>query len=209
MRRARLSIFLLVPVTVALVVALSGTAGARRANAAVGKQFTAKVSYKETNHGQAKGPASLGIQGTGSFSARLGAHAAAAAAFLAVVTGVPLTKIAAGGSYTVQRDIAGNGVVTGLAVVRFKALGLGAVCVSYTEKPGTFTPGASFVPMSGTVKTVGGSGAAARWRVSAAFKQTNVTGSAVEQLVANGSEHASLGSPKPMTAVCKHVAAIH
>jgi hypothetical protein len=208
MRRARLSLLLLAPMAVVVVVGLSGAAGARRARVASGKQFTAKLSYTETNHGRSKGSTTVGIQGRGSFSVKLGAHAALEAAFIAVMTGVPVTKIAAGGSYTVQRDIAGSGVVTGLAVAKFKAPGLGVVCVSYTEKSGKFMPGSSFVPMSGAFKTVGGIGAASRWRVSVTFKQTTVTGSTIEQFGANGSEQASLGNAKPMTAACKHVATI-
>jgi hypothetical protein len=208
MRRARLSFLLLVPIAVALVVGLSGTAGARRARVASGKQFTAKLSYEETNHGRSMGSAIVGIQGRGGFSVKLGAHAAVEAAFIALATGVPVSKIATGASYTVQRKIAGSGVVTGLVVAKFKAPGLGVVCVSYTAKPGKFVPGSSFVPMSGTAKTVGGVGAAARWRVSLTFKQTSVTGSTVEQFGGNGSEQASLGNARPMTAACKHVAAI-
>jgi hypothetical protein len=208
MRRARLSILLLAAIAAALVLGLSGAAGAGRARVASGKPFAAKLSYTETNHGRSQGSRTVGIQGKGHFSVRLGARAAIAATFIALMTGVPLTKIATGGSYTVQRNIAGNGVVTGLAVVKLKAPGLGVVCVSYTEAPGKFVPGSSFVPMSGAIKTVGGVGAAARWRGSVTFKQTSVTGSTVEQFGAKGSEQATLGNPRPMTAACKHVAAI-
>jgi hypothetical protein len=208
MRRTWLSLLLLPPIAVVLVAAMSGSAGAQRARAASGRQFTAKLSYNETNHGRAKGTATVGIQGRGSYSVRLRAGAALEAAFITLATGVPVTKIAQGGSYTVQRDIAGSGDITGLAVVKFKAHGLGVACLSYTAKPGKFVPGDTFVPMSGSIKVVGGSGAATHWHGSVKFNQTGVTGSTVEQLGANGSEQASIGSARHMTTACKRVAAL-
>jgi hypothetical protein len=208
MFRTRLSPLLLVPIAVALVVLLSSAAGAKRAAVAAAKQFTSQLSYHETNSGRSQGSATIGIQGRGSFSVKLGPHAAAEAAFIALVTGVPATKIASGGTYTVQRDIAASGLVTGVVVARFKAKGLGVACVSYTEKPGKYVPGSSFVPMSGSFKTVGGVGPAAGWRVNVSFTETSVTGATIEQLGARGSEQASVGKAKPMTAACKRVAAI-
>lgn len=207
MRRAHLSV-LLAPIAIALVIGLSGGARARQANVAGAKPFSAKLSYDETNSGRSQGSAVLGIQGKGSFSVKLGAHAAVEAAFIALVTGVPVAKIATGGSYRVQRDIAASGVVTGLAVAKLKVRGLGTVCVSYTEKPGKFVPGSSFVPMSGTFTTVGGTGAAARWRVKVQFKQTSISGTTIEQFGADGSEQASVGAKRGMTAACKRVAAL-
>jgi hypothetical protein len=176
--------------------------------AAAGKPFSAKLSYNETNHGMAKGQSTIGIQGKGTFSAKLSPHAALEAALMALATGVPVSKIAKGGSYTVQRNIAASGKVTGLAVLKFTLHSLGTVCISYTATPGRFVPGSSFVPVSGSFTTVGGTGSASTWKISAAFKETNVTGSAIEQLSGTGSEHASTGKARRMTAACKHVAAI-
>jgi hypothetical protein len=62
--------------------------------------------------------------------------------------------------------------------------------------------------MSGSFKTAGGVGPAAGWRVNVSFTETSVTGTKVEQLGANGTEQASVGKAKPMTAACKRVAAI-
>jgi hypothetical protein len=178
------------------------------AHAAASKPYTANISYRETNPGTNKGQATLGIQGKGSFSVTLSPRMALAAAVVSLATGVPVIKIAHGGTYSLQRDIAANGNVTGLIVARFKIHGLGTVCLSYTEKPGTFTPGMIFLPMSGTIKAVGGTGAAATWRGASNFKQTNVTGTPVEQFAYGGSEHVSTGKARPMTKACKRVARI-
>jgi hypothetical protein len=181
-------------------------AGTPAAHIASQKPFSARLSYNETNHGRQHGAATTGIQGHGSFSAKLTARGALAAALISLATGVPVSKIAQGGTYAVQRQIAGNGDVSGLTVVRFKSHGLGTTCLSYTAKPGKFVPGMSFVPMTGTIKTLGGTGAGATWRLKASFKETSVTGSAIESLGTSGSEQVSTGRPKAMTAACKRVA---
>ena len=203
--------------TVAAVAAgLAGNAGALRSSGAVGarsqsasaKAFAAHLSYKETNSGRQRGSATIGILGRGSFSAALGRSAALEAAIISLATGVPVSSIAQGGTYVVQRDIAGDGSVKGLAIAKLKAHGLGTVCLSYTEKPGKFKPGMSFVPMSGQIKTLGGSGAAARWRVDVSFRQNSVSGSQTEQFSAGGTEHASTGRAMGMSAACRRVASL-
>ena len=155
------------------------------------------------------GASTVGIHGHGAFSAKLSAKAAFGAAIIALATGVPVTKIAPEGTYVVQRQIAGNGVLTGLAVAKLKAHGLGTVCLSYTEKPGKFVVGSSFVPMSGKPEALGGTGQAARWRLEVSLKQTSLSGSnVVEDFGAGGSEQASTGKPRGLTAACKHLAAL-
>jgi hypothetical protein len=123
---------------------------------------------------------------------------------LAAVTDVPLNKIAQGGSYAVARDIASNGKVSGTVFVKFKAKGLGTVCITLGSKPGAFA-GGSFVPMSGTLKVAGGTGSAARWRGTAKFDETAVSGDAVEQLGGKGSATASTGAAKGLNKACKRV----
>jgi hypothetical protein len=153
--RVRLLVSVTAVLAVIAVAALSASAGARRATAGSASKFGASLTYKETNRGRQQGAATIGIQGTGSFSAKLGARAALEAAVISLVTGVPATKIAQGGTYTVQRDIAASGDVSGLAVARFKAKGLGTVCVSYTEKAGKFVPSTGTArPMSAACKRV-------------------------------------------------------
>ncbi len=137
-----------------------------------------------------------------------GAHAQLAAAVIALATGIPVSKIAEGGTYKVQREFLASGGVSGLAVAKFKARGLGTVWVSYAQRQGAFNQAQGFVPMFGTVKTVGGTGAAATWRISLSYKQTGVSGTTVEQPTYDGSERASVGKPKPMTVACRRVAAI-
>ncbi|HEY8625984.1 MAG TPA: hypothetical protein VIL82_08250 [Solirubrobacteraceae bacterium] len=183
-------------------------ASARTLPAAASKGYSAKLSYDETNPGKQRGSALLGIQGHGAFSAKLGANAALEAAVIALATGVPVTKIAKGGSYSVQRDIAGSSAVSGTAVVTFRAHGLGTLCVSFSAKPGRFVPGQSFVPLSGTLRAAGGTGAAAHWKGSVAFKQTSVSGMAVEQFGMSGSEQGSVGKARGLTAACRKVAAL-
>jgi hypothetical protein len=207
-RRLRFPMAVLVAIGVAaaLVVSLSATAAARRASAAsAGRQFTAKLSYTETSHGSQHGSTTLGIRGHGTFSAKLGKLAALEAAFLSLATGVPLNKIAQGGRYTVQWNIAADGSASGLLVAKLAARGLGTSCVSYSTKHGKFRPGMTFVPTTGAFRTVGGTGAAARWRISATFKLTNIAA----QFDSAGSEKASLGPAKSMNAACRRVAAIH
>ena len=165
-----------------------------------------KATYAETNHGRTVGGATLGIQGHGTFSATLGTRAAIEAAIVAAATGLPVTKIAQGGSYTVQRSIAASGRITGTIVATFKARGLGTCARGYVEKPGKFVPGDSFIPMSGTITAIGGTGAAARWHASAGFTQGAVSGVKVEQFSGKGAASGAIGKARSMSKTCKAVA---
>jgi hypothetical protein len=170
------------------------------------KKYGAKVTYVETNQGQTSGGADRGIQGHGTFSASLSGHAALEAAIIAVATGIPVTKVAEGGTYTVQRTIGSGGRITGTVVAMFKARGLGTACASYVERPGKYVVGNSFVPMSGTITTIGGTGAAARWHLSVSFTQTDVSGIKVEQFSAKGAASGAIGRARAMSKTCKAVA---
>jgi hypothetical protein len=197
-RRAGIVAVLAVIVVAALVIpALGSTARVAKAGTGV----TTKIAYTETNHGHLQGSSTVGIQGHGSFSAKLTKRAALEAAVLAAATGIPFTRIAQGGSYTVEHSD-----TSGVAVVSFKARGLGALCLSYSAKHGKFVIGQSFLPTTGTLKTLGGTGAAAKWSGSASFKQTTLTGIRVEQFGFSGSAHGSVGRPKTMSATCRRVA---
>ena len=167
------------------------------------------MSYVETNHGHPQGSATVGIVGKGKLSAKLAPHAALEAAVAALATGVPLTKIAQGLSFKVVRQIAGNGDGSGVALVTFKAHGLGTLCVSFTTKQGKLNPVGGFFNTSGSLKTVGGSGAAKSWHGGVGFKWTSVTGSTTEQFGLDGSEHASVGKAHGLSAACKRVSKAH
>jgi hypothetical protein len=206
--RRLLLIVAVAAVLVAAPVAVGpSSAGAPRAHAATaGRPFTAKLSYAETNHGRQVGQATTGIEGHGTFSAKLSVGAALEAAVIALASGVPVMQIAKGGSYGVRRQTAASGVVTGTVVASFKAHGLGTVCIGFTATPGRFLQGASFVPVSGSFKTLGGTGAASHWRGSVGFKQTGLTGMSIENFTFSGSEHAATGGAKGLSAACKRVA---
>jgi hypothetical protein len=184
-------------------------AGAQRTGPAdTSRPYAAKLSYDETDPGRQRGQVTVAIEGHGTFSAKLDRGASLDAALIALATGVPVNKIAQGGSYVVSRQIAGNGDVTGMAVAKFRAHGLGSVCLGYVEKPGRYVQAIGFLPMSGSFKTLGGTGSGATWRLRVGFKQNSVSGSSVEQFGASGSERASAGAPVPMTAACRRVAAL-
>jgi hypothetical protein len=202
---ARPPVFVLAIFAAGVALALSGGASAQHARSASKSGYTAKLAYQETNQGSSSGGGTKGIVGKGTFSAKLGPVAAIAARVFAAVTGVPLNKIAIGGSYALKRDIGSDGKVKGTVFVKFKAKGLGTLCVTFTAKPGAFS-GGSFVPMSGTLKVAGGTGSAARWRGASTFDQTGVSGNGVEQFTGKGSAQASTGAPKGLTAACKQVA---
>jgi hypothetical protein len=184
----------------------SRTAVAPRAHTAGSGGFSASVSYIQTNAGKAQGKATVGIQGHGTFSAKLRGGAAFDAAVIGLATGVPLNKIAKGGSYKQKWNSLANGNDQGIIVATFKTHGLGSVCISYLTKHGHFVVGDSFVPASGSFTFVGGTGAAAKWRGSATYKQNNVSGDSTERFGVTGSDHPSTGAAKGMSAACKGVA---
>ncbi len=120
---------------------------------------------------------------------------------LALATGIPFSKIAQGGSYVVEHSD-----TSGTAVVSFRARGLGTLCISYSAKHGKFVLGQSFLPTTGTLKILGGTGTASRWSGSASFKQTALTGQSIEQFTFTGSAQGSAGRAKKMTATCRRIA---
>jgi hypothetical protein len=188
--------------------AASRTRAAARATTARIRAYSAAVTYLETRHGHLQGAARLGIQGHGTFSLALSPLTRTQVSLLAAASGVPLLRIARGGTYTVARQIDGDGTITGTAVAKFAATSLGTVCVSYTESPGVFVPGMSFIPMSGSMTIVGGSGAAAGWRLRVSFAQTALSGWYIERVQAGGSAKVGTGAAQPMTPTCRSAARI-
>lgn len=186
----------------------SSTKPTVRVHAATVPAYTAALTYRETSHGRMQGATTIGIHGNGLFSAQLSPLTRAQVSVLALATGVPLVRIAAGGTYVVQRQVAGDGTITGMAVARFNASALGSVCISYTETPGVFVPGMPFVPMSGSMTVLGGTRSAAAWHLRVDFAQTALTGWYIERVQAGGWARVATGALRPMTRACRRVAAI-
>src|SRR4051794_1578390 len=148
MRRAILVLALAVPVALVLVPSLD----AAPHSAAKAKAFTGQFTSRITDQGNEQGQSVSGVVARGTFSAKLGPAAAILARLAEAATGVPYPQLAKGGSFVARYSIDGNGDATGLFVAKFKSKGLGSACLSYQTKPGTFVPGNSFVPVSGSFK---------------------------------------------------------
>ncbi|MFZ0043618.1 MAG: hypothetical protein WAK93_20080 [Solirubrobacteraceae bacterium] len=136
----------------------------------------------------------------GHFSATLSPGAHVMAAVMSMVSGVPYTKIAKGGSYIAKIAPSSE---AGLAVVSFSDRALGKACVQWSGKSGTFDPTKGFLAVSGSLKMIGGTGAAARWRGSLKFKQTGLTGS--DTLQVGTLVSVSTGAKHGLTKACKAV----
>jgi hypothetical protein len=173
----------------------------------VGRGISGKVSYKVTDEGRSVGQTTTGVVGQGTLSGKLSLDARIAASLLGAVKGIPLTRIASGGSYVVRYDVAANGDHRGLLVMKFKP-GIGSLCVDFAVKYGKFVPGKTdYVPSTGTFATVGGTGKIAKIHASGHFKQGEVTGSIIEQFLGNGSlVSLTAGSAVPFSKDCTAVA---
>ncbi len=173
----------------------------------VERGVSSSVTYQETNHGKAQGNVTAGVVGHGTFSTKLTPSASVAASLLSAVKSIPVKGLLAGGSYVVRFDIEANGGYRGLLVARFAAHGLGSVCLSFSIVHGKFVPGSSFVPASGEMMAVGGTGAAAALHGSARFNQKNVVGSATETFLESGKlKSISTGTKVPLNRACQAVA---
>ncbi len=79
------------------------------------------------------------------------------------------------------------------------------MCLSGTATHGKFTSG--FIPSSGGLTVLGGTGTAAKLHLSVTFKQTAITGSDTEQFTGTGAlKSLSMGTARPLSAACKAVA---
>src|SRR3954454_4397414 len=190
----------LLPVALVAVAVTVNAGAAPRVHSASKRAYAASLTYRETNHGTQKADGAIsGIEGRGSVSAHLGPAAAIVARVMGAATGMPLADLLKGGAYAELSDVDSKGKWSGVLVVKLKASGLGTLCIGYTAKPGKFN-GGSFIPQSGSVKTIGGKGKAAKWRLSAAFDQTGISGQGTEQFKARGKANASKAGKKGFNA---------
>ncbi|HEY1711396.1 MAG TPA: hypothetical protein VGG07_00745 [Solirubrobacteraceae bacterium] len=136
----------------------------------------------------------------GSFSAKLSPAAHVVAALMSAVTGVPYTQIAKGGSF-IAKDAASS--KAGLAVVKFADHALGAACVKWSGTSGAYDPSKGYLAVNGSLRIIGGTGAAAHWKGNLTFKQTGVTGT--DTLVFSALATGSTGPAHGLTAACKAV----
>jgi hypothetical protein len=202
MRRAILVLALAAPVALVVVPSLD----AAPHSAAKAKAFSGQFTSRITDQGKEQGQSVTGVVARGTFSAKLGPAAAILARLAEAATGVPYPQLAKGGSFVARYSVDGNGRATGLFVAKFKSKGLGSECISYKTKPGTFVPGNSFVPVSGSFNVVGGSGRAAHLRGSGKLDQTGISGSTEETISGKGSASLSSASKaKKPSAACKKV----
>jgi hypothetical protein len=136
----------------------------------------------------------------GRFSATLSSSAHLVADLASVVTGVPYAQIAEGGTFTAKVAASSE---AGLAVVTFSDHALGKACVQWSGTSGPYDPSKGYRAVNGSLKMVGGTGAAAHWRGSLTFKQTGLTGS--DTLKFTTLLSGSTGAGRGMTAACRAV----
>ena len=177
------------------------------AHATASRGMTVRFPFTQTNAGRQHGATITGVEGHGTFSATLGAHARDVA-LIALATGIPFTQIARGGSYAARFTIGATGTNTGTVVARFKAKGLGSVCFAFTSKRGQFKPGDSFLPTIGTIKVLGGTGAAARWSATAGYSLKAITGAQTQKYTFSGTAHGTIAKKRGLTPTCRQVAAL-
>ena len=180
-------------VIIALAVAATSALRAQakpRASGAPRKAFSVNI----VNHDFG----SVGAKG--SFSAKLGPAAHVVAALMSAVTGVPYTQIAKGGTFIAKDVASGRGR---LAVVKCADHALGTACVQWSGTTGPYDPSKGYLVATGSMKIIGGTGAAAHWRGSLTFKQTGVSGT--DTLVFSALAAGSTGRAHGLTAACKAV----
>lgn len=211
-RHKRTATVAAVTILFGLFLILAGPALARMAQSrlvsSVEHGISGSVTYRITDQGRDIGQTTTGVVGQGTISGKLSLGAQVAATLLGAVKGVPMTAIAGGGSYVVRYDIDAKGDHKGTAVISFKAPGVGSLCLDFTATYGRFVPGKTdYVPSSGTFATVGGSGGVAKVHVSGRFDQGEVSGSAIEQILGQGSVMSlSTGASTPLSGPCAAVA---
>ena len=188
-RIAGLTLLVLIALAVAATSALRAQAKPR-APAGSGKAFSVNI----VNHDFG----SVGAKG--SFSAKLGPAAHVVAALMSVVTGVPYAQIAKGGTFIAKDVASGKGR---LAVVKFTDHALGTACVQWSGSSGAYDPSKGYLVVKGSMKVIGGTGAAAHWKGNLTFKQTGVTGT--DTLVFSALAAGSTGPARGLSAACKAV----
>lgn len=211
MSRARLGVALgsvmIGLVGVGATLAAASAPARRGPRAATGSGLSVTFRFTQTSAGTQHGQATTGVKGHGTFSAKLGAHSSALA-LIALATGIPLNQVARGGSFGVNFTLGATGTNTGTVVARFKAGGLGSTCFKFTAKGGQFQQGDSFVPTTGTIKVLGGTGAAARWNATAAFSLGAIAGATSSIYTFSGTVHGKIANARHLSPTCKQVAAL-
>jgi hypothetical protein len=177
------------------------------AHAATSRGLSVTFPFTQTDPGRQNGATTTGVEGHGTFAATLGAHASDLA-LIALATGIPFSKIARGGSYGAKFTIGATGTNTGTVVTRFNARGLGSLCFAFTAKGGHFQPGDSFVPTTGKVKVIGGTGAAARWNATATYSLKAIAGTSTQKFTFSGTAQGKLAKKRGLSLTCKQVAAL-
>ena len=81
------------------------------AHAATSRGLSVTFPFTQTDPGRQNGATTTGVEGHGTFSATLGAHASDLA-LIALATGIPFSKIARGGSYGAKFTIGAPGTNT-------------------------------------------------------------------------------------------------
>jgi hypothetical protein len=119
---------------------------------------------------------------------------------MSAVTGVPYTQIAKGGTFIAQDASSSE---AGLALVKFSDRALGTACVKWGGTSGTYDPSKGYRAVNGSLKIIGGTGAATHWKGSLTFRQTGLTGSDTLQFSALVT--GSTGTSHPLTATCRAV----
>jgi hypothetical protein len=166
------------------------------------------VTFKITNEGHDVGKTTSGVVGQGTISGKLSLGAKLGATLLGAVKGVPISAVANGGSYVVRYDIDAQGNHDGIVVITFKSPSLGSICIGFTASYGAFQPGKTDdAPASSKFATVGGTGKMARVHASGRYDQGEVSGSAIERILAHGSVTSlTTIAPKPASKACTAVA---
>lgn len=192
---ARIRIAGLASVVAVALAAPAGTAlsAPAKSTAASGSHKAFRVSIVNHNFG------SDGAKG--SFSAKLSPAAHLVAAVMSAVTGVPYTQIVKGGTFIAKDVASGRGR---LAVVKFTDHALGTACVQWSGTSGPYDPSKGYLVATGSMKILGGTGAAAHWNGNLTFKQTGLTGR--DTLVFSALAAGSTGRAHGLTAACKAVA---
>lgn len=188
-RIAGLALLVIIALAVAATSALRAQA---KPTAAIASRKA--VSVNIVNH-------DFGAEGAkGKFSAKLSPAAHVVAALMSAVTGVPYTQIARGGTFIAKDVPSGKGR---LALVKFADHALGTACVQWNGSAGPYDPSKGYLVATGSMKIIGGTGAAAHWKGNLSFKQTGVTGT--DTLVFSALAVGSTGPAHGLTAACKAV----
>jgi hypothetical protein len=197
------------PVTIGVLAASGALATASAPQRQVGRSanssgMTVTLTFAQTSAGTQHGQSTIGVKGHGTFSAKLGKHAQDVA-LLAAVTGIPFNKIARGGSFAADFTIGAHGTNAGTVVARLKTKGLGSFCFGFTAQGGQFQQGDGFVPTTGTITLLGGTGAAAHWHGGASFALSTIGGTSMtEKLTFTGTARGTVAArAHGLTAVCK------